>query len=224
MRAQDAWRVFTILFILGLAVAASWMTNQGQNVALVAFMAVVSIAVYFYIIYKRYHVERLPESDLRLFDDPEDLRILCRIYGIPDTGSPTWLRHRLAQFIRQNESRSFVWVAPIFMKKLVSNLELSPNSEDYQEFPESQSELLERMVSSYPSAAAEGRPLVWGVRRSTSRRHAITSCPICDEEVDRKSLVCDVCGADLEFYEVLSESKVGRKLVAQRAERHLQET
>jgi hypothetical protein len=218
MRAHDVWRTFTVLFVLALATVSALMVSQGEDFAVVTFVTIVAISVYLYIIYKRYHVELLPESDLRLFDDPDDLRILCRIYSLPDGGSPNWLRHRLAQFSRQNDGRSFVWVAPRFMKALVSNLEYAPGMEELKELPEDSNELLVRMISSSQSVGAKSRPLVWGGSRSTSRRRTITTCPICDSGVGQRAPVCAVCGADLEFYDALLESKIGRRLVAQKAD------
>lgn len=218
MRAHDAWRAFTTLFVLALATASAFMVSQGEHPAVMLFIAIVTIAVYLYIIYKRYHVERLPESDIRLFDDPEDLRILCKIYGLPHKGSLNRLRHRLAQFSRDNSDRSFVWVAPMFMKALASNLEFAPGTEDDEELPDDSTELLTRMISSSPSTGAANRPLVWGMRRSTSRRRTISSCPMCDSTVGPMVPVCGVCGADLEFYDALLESKIGKRLVAQKAD------
>ncbi|HUV61858.1 MAG TPA: hypothetical protein VMW71_06810 [Thermoplasmata archaeon] len=220
MRGHDVWRTFTVLFVLALATISALMVGQGEDIAVVTFVTIVAISVYLYIIYKRYHVELLPESDLRLFDDPDDLRILCRIYGLPDSGSPNWLRHRLAQFSRQNDGRSFVWVAPRFMKAIASNLEFAPGMDDGQELPEDSTELLVHMVSSRPSAGSMSRPLVWGKSRSTSRRRGIASCPVCESAVDQRAPVCGVCGADLEFYDALLESKIGRRLIAQKADGH----
>jgi hypothetical protein len=220
MRGHDVWRTFTVLFVLAMATVSALMVSQGEDIAVVIFVTVVAISVYLYIIYKRYHVELLPESDLRLFDDPDDLRIICRIYGLPDNGSPNWLRHRLAQFSRQNDGRSFVWVAPRFMKAIASNLEFAPGMDDYRELPEDSTELLVHMVSSKPSAGSMSRPLVWGKSRSTSRRRGIASCPVCESAVDQRVPVCGVCGADLEFYDALLESKIGRRLIAQKADDH----
>ncbi len=221
MRAHDVWRTFTVLFVLGLAAASALMVSQGEDIAVVAFVTVVAMSVYLYIIYKRYHVELLPESDIRLFDDPDDLRILCRIYGLPDSGSPNWLRHRLSLFVRQNDGRSFVWVAPMFMKRIASNLEFAPGLDDDRELPANSVELLVHMVSSKPSAGSMNRTLVWGKSRSTSRRRGISSCPVCESAAGQRAPVCGACGADLEFYDALLESKIGRRLVAQKADGRL---
>jgi len=208
------------LYVLALAAVSALIISHGEDLVAAMFVTVVAISVYLYIVYKRYHVERLPENDIRLFDDPDDLRILCRIYGLPDSGSPNWLRHRLAQFSRQNEDRSFVWVAPRFMKTLASSLEFAPGMEEYQSLLEDPNELLVRMVSSSPSVGPKSRPLVWGRSRSSSRRRTITSCPICDSSVGQRAPVCGECGADLEFYDALLESRIGRRLVAQKADGH----
>ena len=216
MRANDVWRAFTVLYALALATASAFMVNQSWSTPLVLFIAVVALSAYLYIVYKRYHVELITEGDLKLFDDPDDLQILCRIYGLPHKGSPNRLRHRLAQFSRRNDGKSFVWVAPLFMKNLVSNLELAPET-DEDELPEDSSELLLRMVSPGSRTALANRPLVWGRQRSASRRQTISSCPICDSTVGQRAPVCEECGADLEFYDVLQESRIGRKLIAQKA-------
>lgn len=214
MRAGEVWGAVTVLFVSALATVSALLTARGEEVFFVLPFVVVILSIYLYVVYKRYHVELVPEGDLELFDDPDDLRILCAIYGLPRTGSPNWLRHRLAQFARANSGSSFVWVAPRSMKKIASGLEVSLEKEE-QELPENLHEFVVRMVADKPSDDWSRRPLVWGVQRSRSRLSSIASCPICDSEVGGRKAVCGECGADLEFYNALVESKVGRRLVAQ---------
>ncbi len=217
MRAGEVWGAVTVLFVSALATVSALLVSRGEEMFFVLPFVVVTLSIYLYVVYKRYRVELVPEGDLELFDDPGDLRILCAIYGLPRTGSPNWLRHRLAQFARANLGNSFVWVAPRSLKRIASGLELSSENEE-RELSEDPQELVKRMVSDEPSDDRSGRPLVWGVRRSRSRLTSITSCPVCDSDVPGNAAVCVVCGADLEFYEALSKSKVGRRLVAQKVD------
>jgi hypothetical protein len=215
MRAGEVWGAITVLFVSALATVAALLIASGEEMFFVLPFAVVALSVYLYIVYKRYHVEVVPEGDLGLFDDPDDLSILCGIYGLPRTGTPNWLRHRLAQFARANSGNSFAWVAPRSMRKIASGLEVSLEKEE-QELPQNLHEFVVRMVSDRPSDDWSRRPLVWGVRRSSSRLSSIATCPICDSDVGGRKAVCGECGADLEFYIALAESKVGRRLVAQK--------
>lgn len=217
MRAGEVWGAVTVLFVSALATVSALLIARGEELSFVLPFVVVILSIYLYVVYKRYRVELVPEGDLDLFDDPGDLRILCAIYGLPRTGAPNWLRHRLAQFARANSGSSFVWVAPRSLRRVASGLELSAEKEE-QELSEDPQELFMRMVSDEPSDDRSRRPLVWGVRRSRSRLTSIASCPVCDSDVQENSAVCGGCGADLEFYEALSESKVGRRLVAQKAD------
>ncbi len=223
MRAGEVWGGITVLFVLALATVSAFLIANGEEIFFVLPFTVVILSMYLYVIYKRYHVELVPEGDLKLFDDPEDLRILCGIYGLPRTGTANWLRHRLAQFARANSGHSFVWVAPRSMKRIASGLELTSEKEE-KEMPDTLHELVVSLVSEKPPEDWSKRPLVWGARRSGSRLIGIESCPICEAKQTEHVPVCRECGADLEFYTSLGESKVGRRLVAKKAERHQQET
>jgi hypothetical protein len=216
MRAGEVWGAITVLFVSALATVTAFLIASGEEAYFVLPFAVVALSVYLYIVYKRYRVEVVPEGDLKLFDDVFDLRILCGIYGLPRTGTPYWLRHRLAQFARANSGRSFVWVAPRSAKRIASGLEVSHEKEE-PELPQDLHEFVVRMVSDGPSDDRSRRPLVWGAQRSNARLNSITACPVCDAEVGGRVAICRECGADLEFYIVLAESKVGRRLVAQKA-------
>ena len=215
MNARDVWATFTMLVVLAIAVVSAFVINRGQEPAIVVSMAVAAFAVYLYVLYKRYRVEMVPEDDLRLFTDPEDLAILCDIYGLPNTGSRSWLMHRLALLSRAYADQHFIWVAPRFMKSIASSLVAGPEG-DLGEPPEDAVDLVARMVSGNGPGKVPARPLVWGKRRSSARLRSMSACPVCDSPVTHRSLVCEKCGADLEFYDALSESKIGRMLVAEK--------
>ncbi|MCJ2533424.1 MAG: hypothetical protein LN411_05855, partial [Candidatus Thermoplasmatota archaeon] len=145
MRAGEVWGAVTVLFVSALATVSALLVSRGEEMFFVLPFVVVTLSIYLYVVYKRYRVELVPEGDLELFDDPGDLRILCAIYGLPRTGSPNWLRHRLAQFARANSGSSFVWVAPRSLKRIASGLELSSEKEE-RELSEDPQELVKRMV------------------------------------------------------------------------------
>ncbi|UCE91111.1 MAG: hypothetical protein JSV90_06730 [Methanobacteriota archaeon] len=215
MNARDVWAVFTLLFVLAVAVFSAFMINSGEEPTIVASMATAAVAVYLYVVYKRYRVELVPEDDLKLFIDPEDLAILCDIYGLPSVGSPSRLMHRLALQSRAHADQHFIWVAPRLMRRIPSGLAVGPE-EDFGEPPEDAHELVARMVSDNALGKRAAMPLVWGKRRSSVRLRRMTACPICDSEVTHRSLVCERCGADLEFYDALAESRIGHRLVAEK--------
>ncbi len=219
MNARDVWGVFTLLFVLAAAVSSALMINWGMEPTFVISFAVAAVAVYLYVVYKRYHVEMVTEADLQQFTDPEDLGILCGIYGLPRTGPPNRLRHRLARLSRKHADQPFVWVAPGFMKAIASGLEIGPE-DDLAEPPEDASELTVRLVSGEGRGRRRAQPLVWGDRRSSTRLKRMTNCPVCDAPVSHRGFICERCGADLGFYDVLSESRVGRMLVAEKADAH----
>lgn len=216
MRAGEAWGAFTVLFVLALATVSAVLVARGEEAYFVSPFAAVVMSVYLYIVYKRYHVELVPETDLRLFDDPEDLRILCAIYGLGRDGKPAVLRHRLARLARANPDASFIWVAPKATQAVASALRIGPPEPD-EEMPEDLHEFVTRIISDARPASAAASPLVWGRRRSKARLHSLSSCPVCSATAGRTDEVCRECGADMEFYEVFSESKVGRRLVAEKA-------
>lgn len=211
-----------MLFVSGLALVSALLIASGEEVYFVLPFAVVSTAIYLYIIYKRYRVELVTEGDVRLFDDPDDLRILCAIYGLRRTGTPNWLRHRLAQFARANADIAFVWVAPRALRRIASGLELTMEKEE-AELPENLHQFVVRLITEEGADDWSDRPLVWGKKRSRSRLISIEACPICDADVKGGGAVCRECGADLEFYDALAESRVGRRLLAERAGERLRE-
>jgi hypothetical protein len=211
MEPKQAWRAFSfIVFLVDVAFAAA-LLDIGYDPTPVVFSALVVILLYIYVLYKRYHVEVVTESDLKLFDDIDDLRILSRIYGTDEKGDEEELRQRLVQFVRANEDKAFTWVAPRSVLALGSALELPPSMP-----AKSPTNILEQRDGAGPPTRQ--RVLLGGKMRSPSRLAGIKSCSICDAQVARSAPTCPECGADLEFYSVLSESKVGRRLVSKKSD------
>ena len=62
------------------------------------------------------------------------------------------------------------------------------------------------------------RGLFGGKPRSPERLKRLRACPICDNRVGKSGGICGECGADLEFYSALSESKVGKRLISEKAD------
>jgi hypothetical protein len=162
--------------------------------------------IYIYVVYKRYHVEVVPESDIVQFDDVDDLRILSRIYGLDTQGTERDLRERLLAFARANRDKAFVWVAPWSVISLGTALEV----------PAGPALAMERQTD-VPSTVST-RGLVGGKLRSPERLKRLRVCPICDSRAQESGGICNECGADLEFYSALSESKVGKRLISEKAD------
>jgi hypothetical protein len=196
MSPKNAWMTFSMLVVLGDIVGMMVLVDLGYPEMVVFAVGPVLLLLYFYVLYKRYHVEVVPESDIPLFTDPDDLRILCRIYGLEEGGPESDLRERLMTFSRENSLRPFAWVAPGFVQSLGAALEI----------PE---------VAQGTDDGGGERPLTGGRARSGSRLMGL--CPVCDADLPAGGTVCAECGADLEFYTVLRESKVGRRLVSEKA-------
>ena len=211
MEPKQAWRAFSLVVFLADAALAAVLVAIGYESTPVIFSALVVILVYIYVLYKRYHVEVVPESDIKLFDDIDDLRILSKIYGTDEKGDEEALRQRLIQFVRANGDRAFTWVAPRSVLALGSALELPPTLP-----AKAPTKPLERRDG--VGAPARQRVLVGGKSRSLSRLAGIKECPVCGAQVARSEPICPECGADLEFYSVLSESKVGRRLVSEKSD------
>lgn len=210
MNPKQAWRAFSLIILLvDIAIAAA-LVAIGYESTPVMFSAFVVILVFIYILYKRYHVEVVPESDIKLFDDIDDLRILSRIYGTDDRGDEETLRQRLIQFARANGDNAFTWVAPRSILALGSALELPPS-------PPAKAPTKPLELREGTGAPIRRRVLVGGKSRSPSRLAGIKACPVCDAQVAKSEPICPECGADLEFYSVLSESKVGRRIVSRRS-------
>jgi len=197
MEPKQAWGAFSIIVVLTDAVFAGLMINLGYEPVLVAAIALIALLVYFYVLYKRYHVEVVPENDIMQFEDPDDLGILCTIYGLDSKGSETELRNRLLAFARTHGDSAFVWVAPKTVQFFGTALE----------------------IPQAPAATAAGpsKSLLRESTTSSARLVGITNCPICDARAPRKGSICNECGADLVFYLALGESKVGKLVLSEKA-------
>jgi hypothetical protein len=113
------------MVVLVVAVSAALSVDMGYDSLAVVLVSAIVLIIYPYVLYKRYHVEVVPESDIALFDDPDDLRILCRIYGLYTDGDEADLRRRLVKFVRTNNAKAFTWVAPKAVLGFGSTFELS---------------------------------------------------------------------------------------------------
>lgn len=211
MEPKQAWRALSLIVFLVDVASAAALVDIGYDPIPVILSALVVILIFIYVVYKRYHVEVVPESDIKLFDDIDDLRILSRIYGTDEKGDEEALRQRLVQFVRANGDKAFTWVAPRFVLAFGSALEL-PRS-------------IPAKTPTKPLEQRDGtvvqirqRVLVGGKSRSPSRLAGIKACSICDAQVAKSDPICPECGADLEFYSVLSESKVGKRLVSEKSD------
>jgi len=224
MHPKQAWGVASLMFVLGVLGAGAALVSAGSPPYPTAAVSGLVVLLFFYILYKRYHVEVVPESDLLLFDSEDDLRLLCRIYGLDPDGGKSVLRRRLVEFSREQRGRPFVWVAPKSVRSLASALELeqprplripvpSPEAPERERIPD----LFFKVISDVPSEEALSSRLVGGKNRSAERLSTISACPVCDAEVEGGGPLCPVCGADLEFYIALSESRVGRRMVSAKA-------
>jgi hypothetical protein len=216
MSPREAWGAFTLVFVLAMLSAAATALNWGYAWYEVAAFVIIASSMYAYVVYKRYEVEVVPESDIMLFNDPDDLRILCDIYGLDTSGGARILRQRLTGFARLNSDRAFVLVVPPAVHALGSALAVKHEAAAAApEEPMTVPALVMQMVS---DRAVTGGPLVGGMTRSSARLSTIRSCPVCDSQPPKSGSVCKECGADLEFYAVLAETKVGQRLLSKKAE------
>jgi hypothetical protein len=200
MGPKRAWGVFSVILIIGVVAASAILYDLGLDILLVLAFAVVVSLVYFYILYKRYNVEVITENDVMLFEDPDDLRILCSIYGLDTSGEPGALRQRLLKFVRTNRDISFTWVAPKVVLSLGSALGMSSSAR-----------------GDVKDTSLSTSPLIRSTPRSDARLSSIEDCPVCGANVTKKGRICRECGADLEFYEVLGESKLGKLVLSEKA-------
>lgn len=199
-----------MLFVLADAAAAALLVHMGLDMATAFSAAGTVLVMYAYVLYKRFHVEVVPESDIALFTDSEDLRILCRIYGLDDTGKADELRRRLRRFARENSARAFTWVAPRTVLALGSALALEGSRPGL---------LTARRAPGLPSGILSEAPktharLIGSKTRYGAHLSALSACPVCDSAVRGSDGICGTCGADLEFYTVLQESKIGRRMLS----------
>ncbi len=197
MEPKQAWGAFSIVVLFSDAAAIALLLNFGYDPALVSAVALIVLLVYAYVLYKRYHVEVVPEGDIVQFEDPNDLRILCSIYGLDAKGSDEEVKNRLQEFARGHSDRAFVWVAPKAVQVFGTTLEIPPTT-----------------VAPRTSSA---RSVLTKDNESAARLARMKRCPICDSKVPRKGSICRECGADLEFYVVLGESKVGKRMLSEKA-------
>jgi len=218
MEPKQAWGAFSVVFVLVDALAGSVLVSLGYDLMPVAAIVGIVALIYFYILYKRYHVEVVPESDIMLFDDVDDLRILCRIYGLEEMGNEGVLRRRLVAFSKANSDTAFTWVAPKSVLSVGSSLsiESGPGASGYER-PLSATKLAEDMLTGASSGRERTSILPRGESRSTTRLGGIRECPVCGSRTRRARSICPECGADLEFYAVLSESKVGQRIISTKA-------
>jgi len=214
MRPKQAWGAFSLVVILVIIALSAVFFDLGYDAYPVSLFALVAVVIYAYVLYKRYHVEVVPEGDIILFDDVDDLRILCRIYGLDETGNLNALRQRLVDFARSNEKRAFTWVAPKAVLGLGSALEV-PAGPLERKMP--MPSLAERMISQQPANLLMSKGLLGGRARSSARLAIIRACPVCNAAPPKSGSTCSECGADLEFYAVLSESRVGKRLLSKKA-------
>lgn len=206
MQPRQAWGAFTVVFVLALVLAAVVLVDLGSPFTPTFLLAVVAIIIYLYVLYKRYNVEVVPEADLKLFDDVDDLRILSSIYGLDCTGREADLRARLTAFVRANKDKAFVWVAPGGVAKLGAALEVPTETRPKPAEPAPTKTLVERLVSEAPAQRA----------RRSAARPAIKKCPVCDAVPKDREDICAECGADLSLYAVLMESKVGKRIASRK--------
>ena len=205
MGPKQAWIVFSFIALAADVVLALGALELGYDRFPVALVTGSIALIYTYVVYKRYHVEVVPETDIMQFDDVDDLRILSGIYGLDTKGTERDLRARLLRFARTNKDKAFVWVAPRSIISVGSALEVRAISGAGMARP-----------SNMPSKAS-AKGLVGGRPRSPERLGNLKVCPICGHRLKKPGGICSECGADLEFYSVLSESKVGKRLISEKA-------
>jgi len=204
------WAAFSLFVVLIVTVIAVAIVSLGHVWYTVLIPSAIVLLVYFYMLYKLMHVEVVPEEDLKLFDDAEDLRILCGIYGLGRDGTVNELRDRLLAFSRENASEAFVWVSPKTVRTVGSAFEIQPPTAEPRGSSES-TRLVRHLVAERSPKALTG-----GKSRSAAGLGKVASCPICGVKRGQGESVCPSCGADFEFYAELSRSKVGRLLVARK--------
>jgi len=198
MEPRQAWGAFSIITILADAIVVAALLSYGFEPVLVGAIALIALLVYFYVVYKRYHVEVVPEEDIKKFEDPADLRILCTIYGLDPEGGETDIRNRLLDFARWNRDSAFIWIAPKAVQYFGAALEIPPP-------PRTTS------ARTVKSLLREGEDSELDLSR-------INKCPICDSMTSKEDSICKVCGADLRFYTRLQDSKVGRLVLSHKSE------
>src|SRR4030042_405298 len=106
MEPKQAWGAFSLLILLADVAVVLALVNMGYPDMVVVSLGMLVLLVYGYVLYKRYNVEVVPEADICLFTDTDDLRILCRIYGLDCSGGELGLRVRLSAFVEETRDRA----------------------------------------------------------------------------------------------------------------------
>jgi hypothetical protein len=195
MKPRQAWKVLSLMVVLVVVVAAAALASAGYDPLAIGAGALVVLLIYPYVLYKRYHVEVVPERDIARLEDTDDLRLLCKIYGLPHDGGRMALRSRLLKFITENSGNAFTWVAPRAVIGFGSAFTLP--SVDERE-------------------AASGHPEGDAISLSKDKQLGSTPCPICEAPVPAGTNICAICGADQGFYSSVMETRIGKLLVSQR--------
>lgn len=199
MDARHSWGVLGMFFLLADLAACAFLVSSGFDPLPVTVFGAVAILMFGYVVYKRYNVEVLSEEDISLFDEPDDLVLLCKIYGLDHRGDAEVLRQRLATFVQEHRHEAFVWVAPRVVRSLGQVLSLGGAPKAHHD-----------IGSGRCATLADGRQGARQARRTT------TACPICGARTRSDDELCRECGADLDFYGALSELKVGRLILSGR--------
>lgn len=215
MRSEKAWAITTMMLALAVAAAGAVLISLGHDPYQIGAFSVIAIVVYLYVVYKRYHIELVTLGDIALFSDPDDLRILCEIYGVGGTGRPLVDRQRLRNFVRAHPGKAFVWIAPRPVRSVGSALALPEPEEEEEQTVHS---LVRRLTADRPSQSSMKGSLLWDTEGRAGATTALDQCPVCESHLDGGADVCPVCGADLGFYSVLADSRLGRRLLSEKTE------
>lgn len=215
MRAEQAWATFSLLFALCAIIAAATLISMGFDPYQTGAFAVSALAIYLYIVYKRYHIELVTEGDIGLFTETEDLKILCEIYGLGGTGRPLIDRQRLKDFVRGHPHVAFVWTAPKAVRSVGSALTMpEPEPEEELTVPA----LMKKLMADRPSDASLKSSLIWDADGRSRAPMVAKQCPVCDSDLRGHRDLCPECGADLRFYSSLTYSRLGRRLLSEKTE------
>lgn len=124
MDARQSWGVSGMFFLLADLAACAFLVSPGFDPLPVTIFGAVAILTFGYVVYKRYNVEVLSEEDILLFDEPDDLVLLCKTSGLDHRGDAEVLRQRLATFAQKHRHKAFVWIAPRAVRSLGQALSL----------------------------------------------------------------------------------------------------
>lgn len=215
MRSEQSWAITTMMLVLAVFAAGAVMVSLGHDPFQIGAFSAIAVVVYLYVVYKRYHIELVTQGDIALFSDPEDLRLLCEIYGIGGTGRPLVDRQRLKNFVRAHPGRAFVWVAPRPVRSMGSALALpEPEGEEEQTVHS----LVRRLTADRPSQSSMRGSLMWDSEGRAGVTTTPDECPVCESSLDGSGDICPECGADLAFYSALADSRLGRRLLSEKTD------